>query len=263
MLNFLDLFQVEEKEDDMIKRKLGLESGLTKITEDKCFEVRFFGSTVLVEPDVKRIREAIRDLTGDILVKGKERSLPKIVLRILPDGLRVKEKQRKAEEKVIPIRKLSYGTFSKSDIQLFAFNHHIAKTPAKIECFVVWCETDDRAREIGLAFYGAVRELHFQSVREKRRGSRSDAVRAIECAEDPTILLATSLDENVANSEENLPGFQLNFELHDEEDKYLSLPDLSDAANESDLRTALEDMLKVVEEEEIKNGLKIEQEPEA
>ena len=115
----------------MIKRKLGLECGLTKITEDKCFEVRLFGSTVVVEPDVKKIREAIRNLTGDILVKGKERSLPKILLRILPDGLRVKEKQRKAEEKVIPIRKLSYGTFSKSDIQLFAFNHHISSCGAR------------------------------------------------------------------------------------------------------------------------------------
>lgn len=251
----------------MIKRKLGLECGVTKITEDKCFEVRFFGSTVVVEPDVKRIREAIRNLTGDILVKGKERSLPKIWLRILPDGLRVKEKQRKAEEKVIPIRKLSYGTFSKSDIQLFAFNHHISKTPAKIECFVVWCETDERARQIGLAFYGAVRELHFQSVREKRRGSRNELIRgekqAVECADDHTMQVALQLDENDQNTDVKLPDQQVNYELHDEENTYLSLPDLSDTTNESDLRTALEDMLKVVEEEEIKNGLKSEQKPEA
>lgn len=240
----------------MIKRKLGLEYRLKKITETKCFEVRFFGSRILVEPDVKGIREIVRVLTGDILVKGKERSLPKIVLRMLPDGLHVKEKQRRAEETIIPIRKLSYGTFSKSDIQLLAFNHHISKTPAKIECFVVWCETDERAREIGLAFYGAVRELHFQSVREKRRGSRSDVLQekqAIENAGGQTKPTAWTMGDD---GEENSPNLQVNFELHDEEDQYLSLPDLSDSANESDLRTALEDMLKVVEEEEIKNGLK-------
>lgn len=245
----------------MIKRKLGLECGLKKITEQKCFDVRFFGSTVLTGADVKRIRQAVHKLTGDTLVKGKERSLPKIALQILPDGLHLREKQKKTEN-VIPIRMLSYGTFLKSDVQLLAFNHHITKTPAKIECFVVWCETEERTREIGLAFYGAVRELHFQSVRENRRGSRTDVLeekQAIRCAEDQTETMAIGNN----NDDERPPDRQVNFELHDDEGKYLSLPDLSDSANESDLRTALEDMLKVVEEEEIKDGLKIEEKQEA
>jgi hypothetical protein len=239
----------------MIRRKLGLECGWQKITEQRSYEVRYFGSTVLVEPDMKRIREAIRHLTGDIIVKGKERSLPKITLRVLQDGLHLKEKQKKAVEKVIPVRKLSYGTFMKSDMQLLAFNHHMGKTPARMECFVVWCETNEALKEIGLAIYSAVREQHFQSVREHRKGSRpcvleeKETIKSAEGACDPA--------GNDDCTEETDP--QLNFELHDESDQYLSLPDLSaESTNESDLRTALEDMLKVVEEEEMKDGLRNE-----
>lgn len=238
----------------MIKRKLGLECGLQKITEQRSYEVRYFGSTVLVEPDMKRIREAIRYLIGDIIVKGKERSLPKVTLRVMQDGLHLKEKQKKSLEKVIPIQKLSYGTFMKSDVQLLAFNHHMEKTPPKMECFVVWCETDQTLKDIGLAIYSAVREQHFQSVREHRKESRpsileaKEAIKSIEeaCNEcNPAV--------NDINTPETDP--KLNFELHEQDDQYLSLPDLSESANESDLRTALEDMLKVVEEEEMKDGL--------
>ncbi|CAB4011891.1 Hypothetical predicted protein, partial [Paramuricea clavata] len=50
---------------------------------------------------------------------------------------------------------------------------------------------------------------------------------------------------------------KVSLELHDDEDdQYLSLRDLSASANELDLRSALEDMLKIVEEEEMKDGLK-------
>lgn len=241
----------------MIKRKLGLECGLRKITEQQSFEVRYFGSTVLIEPDMKRIREAVRHLIGDIIVKGKERSLPKVTVRILQDGIHLKEKQKKSEEKVIPIRKLSYGTFMKSDVQLLAFNHHMDKTPPKMECFVVLCETDETLKEIGLAIYSAVREQHFQSVRELRKGTRpgcvleeKEAIKAAESACEPA-----ATDVSRGNHCE-IASLHVNFELHDETDKYLSLPDLSDSQNESDLRTALEDMLKVVEEEEMKNCLK-------
>ncbi|CAB3979168.1 low density lipo receptor adapter 1-like [Paramuricea clavata] len=237
----------------MIKRKLGLECGLQKITEQRSYEVKYFGSTVLVEPDMKRIREAIRQLVGDIIVKGKERSLPKVTLRVLQDGLHLREKQKKSAEKIIPIRKLSYGTFMKSDVQLLAFNHHMEKTPAKMECFVVWCETDETLKDIGLAIYSAVREQHFQSVREHRKESRpsvleeKEAIKSVGDACDPAA--------NDVSTGETDP--KVNFELHDDEDdQYLSLPDLSASANESDLRTALEDMLKVVEEEEMKDGLK-------
>ena len=242
----------------MIRRKLGLECGLQKITEQRSYEVRYFGSTVLVEPDMKRIREAIRHLTGDIIVKGKERSLPKVTLRVLQDGLRLKEKQKKAVEKVIPIQKLSYGTFMKSDVQLLAFNHHMEKTPAKMECLVVWCETDETLKEIGLAIYSAVREQHFQSVREHRKGSRTNVLQekeAIKSVQD-----ACEAAGSDVITEETDP--QANFELHDQNDQYLSLPDLSESTNESDLRTALEDMLKVVEEEEMKEGVKNERKSE-
>lgn len=241
----------------MIKRKLGLECGLQRITEQRSYEVRYFGSTVLVEPDMKRIREAIRHLIGDIIVKGKERSLPKVTLRVMQDGLHLKEKQKKSLEKVIPTRKLSYGTFMKSDVQLLAFNHHMEKTPAKMECFVVWCETDQTLKDIGLAIYSAVREQHFQSVREHRKESRPSF---LEPKEDIKSVEEACNDCNPAVNNINTADTdpQLNFELHDEDDQYLSLPDLSEeseSANESDLRTALEDMLKVVEEEEMKDGL--------
>ena len=246
----------QKDEEKMIKRKLGFECGLQKITEQRSFEVRYFGSTVLVEPDMKRIREAIRYLIGDIIVKGKERSLPKVTLRVMQDGLHLKEKQKKSLEKVIPVRKLSYGTFLKSDVQLLAFNHHMEKTPAKMECFVVWCETDQTLKDIGLAIYSAVREQHFQSVREHRKESRPSF---LEPKEDIKFVEETCKDCNPAvndsNTAETSTNLQLNFELHDEDDQYLSLPDLSESANESDLRTALEDMLKVVEEEEMKDGL--------
>ena len=246
----------------MIRRKLGLECGVRKITEQRSYEVRFFGSTVLVEPDKQRIREAIRHLIGDIIVKGKERSLPKVTLRVMQDGLHIKERQKKTAEKVIPIRKLSYGTFMKSDVQLLAFNHHMDKTPAKMECLVVWCETDETLKDIGLAIYSAVREQHFQSVREQRKGSRSSdskeklaIIKSIEVASSPDCPVAGDTRERLESGQSDP---QVNFELHDETDKYLSLPDLSESANESDLRTALEDMLKVVEEEELKDGLKNE-----
>ena len=236
----------------MIRRKLGLECGLKRITKQKSFEVRFFGSTELFEPDVKAIHKAVRKITGDTIVKGKERSLPKMMLQILPDGLHVTDKQNKTFEKVIPIRKLSYGTFSKSDIQLLAFNHHITKSPVQMECFVVWCETNERAREIGLALYGAVRELHFQSVREKRNGQRAglepeNEKQADRSRSDGIAERMTATAPAVASDDSE----DASFELHkDSEDNYLSLPDMSDP-NETELRTALEDMLKVVEEEEL------------
>lgn len=239
----------------MIKRKLGLECGLRKITEQRSFEVRYFGSTVLVEPDKKRMREAIRLLIGDIVVKGKERSLPKVTVQVLQDGLHLKEKQKKSVEKVIPVRKLSYGTFMKSDVQLLAFNHHVEKTPAKMECFVVWCETNETLKEIGLAIYGAVREQHFQSVREHRKESRPSVLKEKEAIESAKDASGPATNNNSAESAKSDP--HVSFELHeDENDQYLSLPDLSESTNESDLRTALEDMLKVVEEEEMKDGLK-------
>lgn len=243
-----------EDEENMIKRKLGLECGLKKITEQKSYEVRYFGSTVLVEPDRIRIREAIRHLIGDVIVKGKQRYLPKITLRVLQDRLHLKEKQRKSVEKIIPIRRLSYGTFMKSDVQLLAFNHHMEKTPAKMECFVVWCETDKALKDIGLAIYSAVKEQHFRNVRDHRKESRpsvleeKEAIKSVEDAAscNPCLQEDVSAGKNDPNA---------NFELHKEEDQYLSLPYLlAEETNETDLRTALEDMLKIVEEEELKDS---------
>lgn len=242
----------------MIRRKLGLESGLQKITEQQSYDIRYFGSSVLVEPDVKRIREAIRHLVGDVIVKGKERSLPKVTLRVLRDGVHFKEKSKKSVEQIIPIRKLSYDTFLSSNIELLALNHHMDTTPVKMECFVVWCETDDILKQVGMEIYSALREQHFRRVREQRKESRPNVLEASRNGVVPSDHEGPRVrsDSNVSSFISNFS--LMNFELQNNEEQFLSPSDLSDDAYESDLHSALEDMLKIVEEEEIKNGLNVE-----
>lgn len=150
----------------MLKSKFG-KADLTPATR---FQVKYLGCEVTEEPGVVGIEKAVRKIQDK--TKCEEKSWPKMYLQVGADGVKleeVKPKSTSKESKFISLENISYCTLNRIDATIFAFNHH--KSPSVVECHAVACESEEKAKSIGLALYAAFREGHFQKLRRDRRKS--------------------------------------------------------------------------------------------
>lgn len=150
----------------MIKGK----SGKADLTPSTRFQVKYLGSEITEDPGVAGIEKAVRKIQEK--AKDDDKACPKMNLEVASDGVRfteVKTKSTMKESKFISLENISYCTLNRTDATIFAFNHH--KSPSVVECHAAACDTEDKAKAIGLALYAAFREGHFQKLRRERRKS--------------------------------------------------------------------------------------------
>lgn len=150
----------------MIKGKYG-RADLTPVTR---FQVKYLGSGITEEPGLAGIEKAVRKIQEQ--AKEEDKPWQKMLLEVENDGVRfteVKTRSTMKESKFIALENISYCTLNRIDTTIFAFNHH--KSPSVVECHAVACESEDKAKSIGLALYAAFREGHFQKLRRERRKS--------------------------------------------------------------------------------------------
>lgn len=150
----------------MIKGK----SGKADLTPSTRFQVKYLGCGKTGEPGVAGIEKAVRKILEQ--VKEDEKNCPKMYLEVGTDGVKfteVKSKSTMKESKVISLENISYCTLNRIDATIFAFNHH--QGLSVVECHALACDSEERAKAIGLAFYAAFREGHFQKLRRDRRKS--------------------------------------------------------------------------------------------
>lgn len=150
----------------MIKGK----SGKADLTLSTRFQVKYLGCGKTEEPGVAGIEKAVRKIQEQ--VKDDDKSCPKMYLEVETNGVKfteVKTKSTMNESKFISLDNISYCTLNRLDATIFAFNHH--KGPSVIECHALACDSEERAKAIGLALYAAFREGHFQKLRRDRRKS--------------------------------------------------------------------------------------------
>lgn len=150
----------------MIKGKYG-KAEFTPVTR---FQVKYLGSGITEESGLAGIEKAVRKIQEQS--KEDDKSWPKMLLEVENNGVKfteVKTRSTMKESKFIALENMSYCTLNRIDTTIFAFNHH--KSPSVVECHAVACESEDKAKSIGLALYAAFREGHFQKLRRERRKS--------------------------------------------------------------------------------------------
>lgn len=135
------------------------------------FQVRYLGSTLTTEPGPSGMEKAVRIIQNE--AKTKDKTCSKMKLEITSDGIKfIQESPQYKENKFIALEKISYGTMTKENANIFAFNHHSSRKPFVVECHAVVCESEEKAKQIGIALYAAFRGGHFERLRNERRRSK-------------------------------------------------------------------------------------------
>lgn len=154
-------------------RMLKGKHGSVDITPGTLFRVKYLGSTRTFEPGVTAIEKAVEKIQHEI--KVAEKICPKVILEVTSDGIRFTEVKKSKGPRFIPLDSISYGAPANTNTvhltNVFAFNHHISKSPLVVECHAVLCESEETSRAIRLAVYSAFREGHFRDLRRERKKS--------------------------------------------------------------------------------------------
>ena len=147
--------------------------GRMDITPETRFRVKYMGSTRTLEPGTGAIHRAVERIKREAKLPG--RSSPKVALEVYSDGIRFKELKKDKGQRFIPLDRISFGAPANNAASpvtnVFAFNHHISKSPLVVECHAVLCDSSDTVRALGLALYSAFREGYFRSLRLERKKS--------------------------------------------------------------------------------------------
>ena len=149
----------------MIKGKYG-RADLNPATR---FQVKYLGSTITQQAGIVGIENAVRRIRQEVKTDGK--SWTKMVMEVQSSGVKFVEVKAKSpkESKFISLEKISYASSNRINPTVFAFNHH--KSPSVVECHAVACDSEEKAKSIGLALYAAFREGHFNKLRQQRTKS--------------------------------------------------------------------------------------------
>ncbi|EDO45247.1 predicted protein [Nematostella vectensis] len=137
------------------------------LAAEKIFQAKYLGFVSTNEPGVAGIEQAVRKIYDN--VKLEEKSCPKITLEVCKEGLKITEAKRHQDCRFYPIKDMSYCTLNRYETCIFAFNHHVSKSPRKVECHAVMCNSEEKAKDIALALYSAFREGHFEELRKERK----------------------------------------------------------------------------------------------
>lgn len=234
----------------MLKGKFG-KADLTPVTR---FQVKYLGSGVTEEPGVAGIEKAVRKIQED--AKYDEKSWPKMYLQVGADGVRFDEVKTKAttkESKFISLENISYCTLNRINATIFAFNHH--KSPSVVECHAVACESEEKAKSIGLALYAAFRDGHFQKLRRERRKSfEQKNVERRESFENYERVMVNSnnTSPDTSPTQEMSPSFENGDQINHFESSRENLPSVEYDDQELELDKIIEDLLSIVEIEKAK-----------
>ena len=139
-------------------------SGRANLEEEKTFQAKYLGCTNNNEPGVNGIDKAVKRIYD--AVKNEEKTCPKVSLEVKKDEMTITQGQKKTS---FAIKDISYCSLNRLDSNIFAFNHHVSKSPFKVECHAVMCTSEEKAKAIGQALYCAYREGHFEELRKKRK----------------------------------------------------------------------------------------------
>jgi hypothetical protein len=139
--------------------------GRANLEEEKTFQVKYLGCTNNTEPGVTGIDKAVKIIYNG--VKAEEKTCPKISLEVEREVMTLVQGQKKQS---FPIKDISYCSLNRLESNIFAFNHHISKSPFKVECHAVMCSSEEKAKAIGQALYSSYRESYFEELRKKRKG---------------------------------------------------------------------------------------------
>lgn len=171
-------------EMEKFKQKVG-EIGLSrsdsrKFVQESSFRVKYMGFCLNSRPGIEGVQAAIDEIKSTSGQRDYRNTTQTNCIKIGNQGLSFVERKRERDVPLafVPLQKISYGLVYEEDSNIFAFNHHVSQN--HVECHVVVCENDLKAREINEALYAAFKTDHFKSLRKERQKLR-------ECLQADTI----------------------------------------------------------------------------
>lgn len=207
-------------------------SGRANLEEEKTFQVKYLGCTNNNESGVNGIDKAVRRIYDT--VKNEEKTCPKVSLEVKKEEMTITHGQKKQS---FPIKDISYCSLNRLDTNIFAFNHHVSKSPFQVECHAVMCTSEEKAKAIGQALYCSYREGHFEELRKKRKKKVNDLNEQFK-------------DSNISSSSSGKPDDGRNSDC---DSKTMSNCGSTAEVVDNELDCIVQDMLNTVERE--KEGL--------
>lgn len=136
------------------------------IQEECIFQAKYMGSTPNTEPGVSGIDRAVKKIHDRM--KNEDKTCSRITVEVNKDGMTFTYNGSQKKQ-FFALRDISYCSLNRFDTCIFAFNHHISKSPLKVECHAVLCNSEEKARAIGQSLYSSYREGHFEELRKERK----------------------------------------------------------------------------------------------
>lgn len=136
------------------------------IQEDCIFQAKYMGYTSNTEPGVSGIDRAVKKIHDRM--KNEDKTCSRITVEVNKEGMTFIYNGSQKRQ-FFALRDISYCSLNRFDTSIFAFNHHISKSPLKVECHAVLCNSEEKARAIGQSLYSAYREGHFEELRKERK----------------------------------------------------------------------------------------------
>lgn len=140
--------------------------GRANIQEERVFQAKYMGCTTNTEPGVTGIDKAVKKIHDRM--KNEDKTCSRITVEVSKEGMTFSFAGSQKKQ-LFTIQDISYCSLNRFDTNIFAFNHHISKSPLKVECHALLCTTEEKARAIGQSLYSAYREGHFEELRKERR----------------------------------------------------------------------------------------------
>ncbi|XP_020902445.1 uncharacterized protein LOC110240969 [Exaiptasia diaphana] len=172
--------------------------GSHNIQEERSFQVKYMGYIQNTESGVTGIDKAVKKIHDRN--RNEEKTCPRITVEVSKEGMTFNH-GGSSKKQFFAIKEISYCSLNRFDTNIFAFNHHISKSPLNVECHAVLCNSEEKARAIGQSLYSAYREGHFEELRKERRRKLNVSPANLELQSENTAAVPKAGESNVEKAE--------------------------------------------------------------